>query len=214
MNLTIKIFEHLRLTLFSLFIALFIAVPLGIALARMRFQGVARWVIRVAMLIQTVPGLAMLSLIVILIAALRSICPLPTTGAFPALLALCAYAILPILTNTYTGIRQVSPLMVEAAVAMGMTRRQVLILVQLPSSLSFIISGIRISAMWILSMATLTSLIGSGGLGDLIMQGLRSMHWELVISGTVPLVILAILIEWGISKVERWLVPMGEKVST
>ena len=201
----IKTWEHLRLTMFALLLALCIAVPLGTFLARDRFHRVSTMVMRVAMLIQTIPGLAMLSVIVVGLAWARSFVSLPITGEIPALIALTTYAILPILTSTYTGIRQVSPAMIEVAKGMGMTPKQVLLQVQLPNSVSVIISGIRISAVWTLSMATLTSLVGSGGLGDLIMQGLRSMQWNLVIGGTIPLSILAILFEWGFSKIETWL---------
>ena len=201
----IKTWEHLRLTVLALLLAIFIAVPLGTLLARDRFQRFSVMMIRLAMLIQTIPGLAMLSLIVIALAWARTFFVLPITGVTPALIALTTYAILPILTSTYTGIRQVSPTLVEVAKGMGMTSRQILLQVQLPSSISVILSGIRISAVWTLSMATLTSLVGSGGLGDLIMQGLRSMQWNLVIGGTIPLSCLAVLFEWGFSKMETWL---------
>ena len=201
----LKTWEHLRLTVCALLLAIFIAVPLGTVLARDRFQRFSVIMIRLAMLIQTIPGLAMLSLIVISLAWARTFFVLPITGVIPALIALTTYAILPILTSTYTGIRQVSSTMVEVAKGMGMTNRQILFQVQLPSSISVVISGIRISAVWTLSMATLTSLVGSGGLGDLIMQGLRSMQWNLVIGGTIPLSCLAVLFEWGFSKMEVWL---------
>ncbi len=209
----LKTWEHVRLTLFVLFLAIFVAVPLGAILARSRFEKLSVLIVRLATLVQTIPGLAMLSLIVVLLAGLRSVVVLPITGVIPALIALYAYAILPILTSTYTGLKQVNPAMIEVAQGMGMTGRQILLWVQLPSSIPVIISGIRISAVWTLSMATLTSLVGSGGLGDLIMQGLRSMQWNLVIGGTISLSCLAIVLEWSFSKMEKWLTLSPKEVS-
>ena len=86
-----------------------------------------------------------------------------------------------------------------------MTSKQILFLVEIPTAIPFIMAGIRISAVWTIGMATLTSIIGSGGLGDLIMQGLRSMHVDLVLAGTIPAALLAIIFEVALTRIEKWL---------
>ena len=202
-----KLAQHAVLTFSSLGIACLIGLPLGMYLTRIKSKKVAHAVIRISGLIQTVPGLAMLALIVVALVSLRAFVDLPTTGRLPATCALCLYALFPILTNTYTGIKQVSPAMVEVAKGMGMTRSQILFWVEVPNAVPFIMTGIQISAIWTIGMATLTSLIGSGGLGDLIMQGLRSMQLDLVLAGTIPAGIFALTCEWGINRLKLWLMP-------
>ena len=95
--------------------------------------------------------------------------------------------------------------MVEVATGLGMTPKQVLFWVEVPTAIPTILAGVRISAVWTIGMATLTSLVGSGGLGDLIMQGLRSMRPGLVMAGTLPALGLALLFELGFSRLEKWL---------
>ena len=88
---------------------------------------------------------------------------------------------------------------------MGMTSRQILFMVELPLVLPIIMTGIRISLVWTISMATLTSLIGAGGLGDLVMQGLRSMQLPLILAGTLPAAFLAIFLDWITARTGKWL---------
>lgn len=200
-----KTWQHLYLTFSALFFAAAIAIPLGFVLSRMQSRRIPVAVIRCAALVQTVPGLAMIALIVVVLAALQPIIDLPTTGVLPAVSVLTVYALLPMLTGTYTGIKQVNPALIDVARGIGMTSRQILFLVEFPNALPVIMSGVRISAVWTIGMATLTSLIGSGGLGDLIMQGLRSMQLNLILAGTIPAGCLAIVFEWGLCRIERWL---------
>ena len=202
-----KTVQHLFLTLGALFIALMIALPLGGYLTRSKHSRLALYIVRGAGLIQTLPGLAMIGTIVVLLAALPERFHIPATGYLPAVLGLSLYAISPILTNTYTGIKQVDPRMVEVAHGLGMVPKQVLFWVEVPTALPTILAGIRISTVWIIGMATLTSLVGAGGLGDLIMQGLRSMKPQLVMAGTIPAICLALFCDLGISRIEKWLTP-------
>lgn len=202
----IKTFEHMLLSLYSLFISIIIAIPLGILLAKTRFRKLATFILKLTSIVQTIPGLALIALLVVALVFIRTFFPLPATGFFPSIIVLSLYAILPILANTYYGIRQVNPTMIEVAKGMGMRPYQILFSVQLPLSLGLIITGIRISLVWTIGMATLTSLVGSGGLGDLIMQGLRSMQIELIIAGTLPAAILALFFDWLISILSKWLV--------
>ena len=197
--------EHVHLTFFAMVVAIGIALPLGIYLARTRHPKLAGLVLSAAGVIQTVPSLALLALIVLTFALVN----LPTIGTTPALVALVLYALLPILRNTYTGIRQVDPSIIEVATGMGMKPHQVLLSVELPLSLPVIMAGIRISTVWTIGIATLCALIGAGGLGDLILKGLRSIRMDYLIAGTVPAALLALALDWALARVERWLTPEG-----
>ncbi len=200
-----KAFQHMQLSLYSLFLAIIIALPLGILLAKSRHYKIAAFILKITSVLQTIPALALIALVVTILVLLRKIVFLPATGFLPAIIVLSSYALLPILANTYSGIKDVNPTMIDIAKGMGMTSKQILFLVQLPLAISVIITGIRISLVWTIGMATLTSLIGSGGLGDLIMQGLRSMQIDLIIAGTIPSAILAIFFDWLLERLGRWL---------
>lgn len=209
MVLLFKTWEHIELTFLSLLIAMSISIPCGIFLARSKSRA-APYVLRLLAMIQTIPGLALIALIMVAFVSIRVILPIPTTGVFPSVVVLTLYALLPILSNTYTGINQVSMNMKNVAKAMGMTPFQVLFYVEIPLSLPVLINGIRIALVSTIGMATLTSLIGSGGLGELIVQGLRTMQLDRILMGTVPAAILAIVLDLILSRVGRWLVPEQE----
>ena len=195
-----KSLEHIELTFISLFIAMLIAIPLGVLLGRSK-RKISSYILRSVAMIQTIPGLALIALMVVFLVALRKFLPLPTTGILPAVLVLVLYALLPILSNTYMGMQQVSKNVKHVANAMGMTKRQVLFYVEIPLSLPILINGVRIALVTTIGMVTLTSLIGSGGLGDLIVQGLRTMQWKLVLAGTIPAAFLAILFDSLLTRV-------------
>lgn len=198
-------YEHILLTCIAMIIAICIAVPLGIFLARCRHSKLVGCVMGCAGVIQTIPSLALLALIVLVFALVN----FPTIGIIPALVALVLYALLPILRNTYTGIRQVDIAVIEVATGMGMTQTQILFAVELPLSLPVIMAGIRISTVWTIGVATLCALVGAGGLGDLIMQGLRSINIDYLIAGTIPAALLALLFDFILGRIETWLTPEG-----
>jgi osmoprotectant transport system permease protein len=197
--------EHLVLTGIAMGIACAIAIPLGIGLARTRHKHLANAVLGLAGLIQPVPSLALVALA----AAVFRLMELPTIGRPVGLVALVAYALLPLLRNTYTGIGQVDPAMVEVATGMGMTGRQTLFRVQLPLALPFIMAGVRISTVWTIGVATLVSLVGAGGLGDLIFRGLSNFRVPLILAGALPAIGLALAFEFGLGKLENLLTPRG-----
>ena len=200
--------EHILLTMIGIGVAIAVGVPLGIYLTRTRWPRLASVFLGAAGMVQTVPTLAMIAFIVLIFALLPG---LPTIGFLPGVFALILYALLPILRNTYTGIRQVDPAVTEVAVGMGMTPRQVLFRVELPLSLPVIMAGIRISTVWTIGIATLAGLIGAGGLGDLIFRGLRSLPRtaDYLIAGTVPAALLALVLDFFLGRLERWLTPEG-----
>jgi len=200
-----KTLQHLYISLSALFISCAVALPLAFWLSRAKGKKWPLLIIRGASLIQTMPGLAMIALIASILVSIRSIVALPATGLLPGIIALSFYGISPILTNSYSGIKQTSPEMRDVANGMGMSDTQILFLVEIPQAMTMILAGIRIAGVWTIGMCTLTSLIGSGGLGDLILQGLRSMNAQYVLAGTIPAAVLALFFELGVSKIEKWL---------
>ena len=192
-----SILRHIQLVGISILISMIISIPLGIFLSRHR--KVAGTVLAIAGTIQTIPGLVMLGFALIFFGI----------GMRPALIVLTLYAILPILRNTYTGITEVDKSFIEAARGIGMTSLQTLFKVELPIALPIIISGVRLSTVYIVSWATLAGLIGAGGLGDLIWTGLATYNTNYILSGAIPSAILAFLFSGLNSLLQRALVPRG-----
>jgi osmoprotectant transport system permease protein len=205
-----RTYEHIYLTFLAIVIAIIIALPLGIYLTRTRWPKLASTALGTAGIIQTIPSLALVAVIVIIFALIK----LPTIGTLPALVTLVLYALLPILRNTYTSIRQVDPSIIEVATGMGMKPYQILFSVELPLSLPVIMAGIRISTVWTIGVATLVGLIGAGGLGNLIIKGLRSIQVDYLLAGTIPAAILALIFDWLLGSLEKWLTPRGIRSRT
>ncbi|MFD2612399.1 ABC transporter permease/substrate-binding protein [Paenibacillus gansuensis] len=190
-ELLAAIFEHLQISLIALLIAVFIAVP--IAIYGTRHPRWAEGIIGISAVLQTIPSLALLGLLI----------PLVGIGKTPAVIALCVYALLPILRNTYTGIRQIDPNLIEASHAMGMSGWQRLWRVELPIAMPFIMSGIRNAMVLIIGTTTIAALIGAGGLGTLILLGIDRNNHDLIILGAVPVALLAIGFDAVLRFVER-----------
>lgn len=185
-DLMSSLWIHIEITVLAMLVAILIAVPLGIWLSR--HQKYAELVIGITGVIQTVPSLALLGFMI----------PLFGIGVKPALIALVLYALLPILRNTFIGISEVSPAAIEAGTGMGMTRWQLLFMVQLPIALPVLIGGIRTSTVWTVGVATLGALIGAGGLGDFIFRGIATANNNLILLGAVPAALLAIFFDTGL----------------
>lgn len=175
--------EHIQISVIALLLAVIIAIPVGIYLTRR--EKLAESVIGTSAVMQTIPSLALLGLLI----------PLVGIGRVPAIIALVAYALLPILRNTYTGIKEVDPSLVEAARAMGMNNRKRLFKVELPLALPVIMAGIRTAMVLIVGTTTLAALIGAGGLGQLILLGIDRNDNALIVLGAVPAALLAILFD-------------------
>jgi osmoprotectant transport system permease protein len=176
-------FEHLWLTLSAMLLAAAIGLPLGILLTRR--PKLARPVIGFANVVQTVPSLALFGLLL----------PVPWMGenaARLAIVALTGYALLPILRNTYAGIRSVDSELAGVADAMGMTARQKLMKVELPLAASVILAGLRTATVTCVGVATIAAAIGAGGLGELIFRGVASVDNGLVLAGAIPAALLAL----------------------
>ena len=191
-------FEHLWLTGAAMLFATAIAVPTGVWLTRS-----PRWakpVIAIANILQTIPSLAMFGFLL----------PLPWLGeraARIAIVALTAYALLPILRNTYAGILGIDPAVIEVAQALGLTGRQRLFKVELPLAASFILAGLRTATVTCVGIATIAAAVGAGGLGELIFRGVASVDNRLVLAGAIPAALLALAADGGLGLLERWFQP-------
>jgi len=186
--------EHLWLTASAMLFATAIAVPTGIWLTRK--PGWAKPVIAVANILQTIPSLALFGFLL----------PLPWLGERAsriAIVALTAYALLPILRNTYAGIRGIDPAVLEVARALGLTGRQRLFMVELPLAASFILAGLRTATVTCVGIATIAAAVGAGGLGELIFRGVASVDNRLVLAGAIPAALLALLADAGLGLLER-----------
>jgi osmoprotectant transport system permease protein len=190
--------EHLWLVGLSTAFAMIIGIPLGIAIAHW-----PRWnkpVLASANIIQTIPSLALFGFLL----------PVPWLGSRAdrlAILALTLYALLPIIRNTYAGIRGVDAAVVEAGRGMGLTESQLLFQVELPLAVSVILSGVRIAVVISVGLATIAAAIGAGGLGEFIFRGLAMVDNRVILAGAIPAAILALLADFGVGWLERLLRP-------
>jgi osmoprotectant transport system permease protein len=189
--------RHLALTLAALLAACAVGVPLGLWLERRARAGEA--VVRVTGVLQTVPGIALLAFLV----------PWFGVGAWPALVALFAYGLYPIVRGTLAGVRDAAPGAVAAAVALGMTPRQVLRAVRLPLAAPAIVGGVRTAAVLGVGTATLAAFVGAGGLGETIASGLALADARLVLAGAVPAAALALAVDLALAALERAVRPRG-----
>ena len=191
-------FEHVWLTLSAMLWASLIGLPLGILLTRRR--ALARPVLTVANVLQTIPSLALFGLLL----------PVPFLGdraARLAIVALTGYALLPILRNTYAGINSVDPALIDVANALGMTGWQRLRKVELPLAASVILAGLRTATVICVGVATIAAAIGAGGLGELIFRGVASVDNGLVLAGAIPAALLALAADGLLGLAEkRWAV--------
>jgi osmoprotectant transport system permease protein len=190
-----EIRQHVLLALGSLAAAVIVALPLGILCHRVpRLRGGILGTLNV---VQTIPAIALFGILMAPLGALAAAVPLAAKlgvrgiGAAPAVLALFLYSLLPVAANTVTGLRRVSPAAVEAARGMGMTRWQILSGIELVLALPVIITGIRIVLVQNIGMVTIAALIGGGGLGVFVFQGIGQTAIDLVLLGAIPTVTLA-----------------------
>ncbi len=191
--------DHILLVFVAMFLAILIAVPLGIVLTD--FRKFAEPIIGVTAVAQTIPSLALLGFML----------PLVGIGKTNAIIALTIYALLPILRNTYTGILEVDPSTIEVGKGMGMTLWQILYMVELPLALPVIMAGIRTSTVITIGVATLATFVGAGGLGDLIYRGITMQNNHLILTGAIPAALLAIITDFIFKKFEVWVTPVGIK---
>jgi osmoprotectant transport system permease protein len=196
--------EHLWLVGASILIAMLVGIPLGILITR--WPKLNKPVLGGANVIQTIPSLALFGFLL----------PAPWIGARAdrlAILALTLYALLPLIRNTYTGIKGVDRAVVEAARGMGMTDRQILFSVELPLAMGVIIAGVRVAAVITIGLATIAAAIGAGGLGEFIFRGLAMVNNQVILAGAVPAALMALLADTGLGWLEKRLAPYNHALS-
>jgi len=190
--------EHLWLVGASIVLAVLIGIPLGIVITR--WPVLNKPVLGGANIIQTIPSLALFGFLL----------PAPWIGARAdrlAILALTLYALLPLISNTYTGIKGVDRAVVEAGRGMGMTDRQLLWQVEFPLALGVIIAGVRVATVISIGLATIAAAIGAGGLGEYIFRGLAMVNNQVILAGAIPAAALAVLADVSLGWLEKRLSP-------
>ena len=190
--------EHLWLVGWSTLFAALIGIPLGILIAHRKQLN--KPVLTTANIIQTIPSLALFGFLL----------PVPWLGERAdrlAILALTLYALLPIIRNTYDGIRGVDAAVVEAGRGMGLTESQLLLQVELPLAASAILSGVRLAAVISVGLATIAAAIGAGGLGEFIFRGLAMVDDRVILAGAIPAAVMALLADFGVGWIEKRLKP-------
>ena len=186
--------EHVELVLIAMTAAILIGVPLGMLIVRRaKLRTLA---LGVAGIFQTIPSLALFGFLI----------PIPFIGGIgqrTAVVALTLYALLPILRNTYVGLTEIDPAVLESAEAMGMTQAQILFRVRLPLGLAVILAGVRTATIITIGVATIAAAIGAGGLGTFIFRGVALVNDSLLLAGAIPAALLAILADFLLGRLER-----------
>lgn len=193
--------EHLSLVGWAVGLAILVGVPIGVVMTRYaRLQGP---MMGLTNLVQTIPALAFFGFLI----------PVTGIGWTTSVIVLFFYSMLPVVKNTYTGIKGVDPSLVEAGRGMGLTDLKLLTIVELPLALPVIIVGVRVATVIAIGTATIAALVGGGGLGAIILRGLSQANDTVVLAGAVPAALLAILADVGLGWVERLLTPRGMRDS-
>ena len=186
--------EHVELVLIAMAAAILIGVPLGMLIVRRaKLRALA---LGVAGIFQTIPSLALFGFLI----------PIPFIGGIgqrTAIVALTLYALLPILRNTYVGLTEIDPAVLESAEAMGMTQAQILFRVRFPLGLAVILAGVRTATIITIGVATIAAAIGAGGLGTFIFRGVALVNDSLLLAGAIPTALLAILADFLLGRLER-----------
>ena len=196
-----EFYRHFLMSAYGVLFASLVSIPLGIFIARYsRLSGI---VLSLTNVIQTIPALALLAVLMLVMGL----------GANTVVLALFLYSLLPILRNTYTGIKNVDQAFIESGRAMGMTKWQLLYMLELPLALSVIMAGLRTALVFSIGIATIGTFIGAGGLGDIVVRGTNATDGTVIIlAGAIPTAIMAIMADVVMGWLERVLTP-GRKQS-
>ena len=186
--------EHVELVLIAMTAAILIGVPLGMLIVRRaKLRALA---LGIAGIFQTIPSLALFGFLI----------PIPFIGGIgqrTAIVALTLYALLPILRNTYVGLTEIDPAVLESAEAMGMTQAQILFRVRLPLGLAVILAGVRTATIITIGVATIAAAIGAGGLGTFIFRGVALVNDSLLLAGAIPAALLALAADAGLGLLEK-----------
>lgn len=187
--------QHIFMTIVTMSIVLVITIPLGIYLTR--HPKLADPIIGITGVFQTIPSIALFGFLL----------PFVGIGLTPTIIALVMFALLPVLRNVYTGIREVDQSLISAGRGMGMTDFQILRMIQLPIALPIIMAGIRTATIMTIGVATIAAFIGAGGLGEIIFRGVSLMRNELTLAGAIPAASLALIVDFLLKRLEKFVSP-------
>lgn len=191
-----QFFRHFLMSAYGVVFAAIIGIPLGILIAR--YHKLSKWVLSITNIIQTIPALAMLAILMLAMGL----------GANTVVASLFLYSLLPIIKNTYTGIRGIEKPMLESGFAMGMTKFQLMWMVELPLAMSVILAGLRTALVISIGVATIGAFIGGGGLGSIIIRGTNVTDGAaIILAGAIPTAIMAVAADLVMGWLERLLSP-------
>lgn len=188
--------RHFLISIYGVLFASIVGIPIGILISKK--MRLADWVIRFANIIQTIPSLAMISILMIGMGL----------GVNVVILTIFLYSLLPIIKNTYTGMRQVDRNTLDVGKGMGMTSWRRLYMIELPLSVSVIMAGIRNALVVAIGITAIGAFVGAGGLGDIIIRGTNATDGaSIILAGALPTALMAIITDLGLSFIERRLDP-------
>jgi len=190
-------YEHLILSVVALGLAILLTIPLAVYMTKIKNDTLKNIIFNIANIFQTIPTVALFAVLV----------PFMGIGFKPAVLALFLYALLPLLRNTYAGIESIDQDMIDAAKGMGYSTFQRIYKIELPVALPYIMSGIRVTTVYIISWTTLAAIVGAGGLGGLVLSGIGFNDKEMIFTGTILAIVIALIIDLLFAKVEKKLAP-------
>jgi osmoprotectant transport system permease protein len=185
--------QHLTISFMAVLLGSTVAIPLGIYLTKVKIKPVKNLIFNTANVFQTIPTIALLAIMI----------PVFGIGMKPAIFALFLYSLLPLLRNTYAGIESVDPEVIESARGMGYNAFQRLLQIEIPLAIPYIMSGLKITTVYIISWTTIAAVVGAGGLGGLIIAGLGFNDKFLIFTGTIMAVIMALLTDLIMGKIEK-----------
>lgn len=201
----IQLLQHMKIVLISIPIAILISVPLGFYITGR--PKIARYVIGITSVLMTIPSLALFGIMVAVYSLINQ-----GLGVLPAVTAIVIYSLLPITRNTYLALNQVSPNMIDAAIGIGMSAKQILWEIKIPLSVPTIMAGIRNAIVMGVGVTTYAYLIAAGGLGFFIFAGIGRANYIMIVTGAVLISFLGIGLNFLFLKIENWITPRGLKV--
>lgn len=191
--------RHFLISIYGVLFAAIVAIPLGFWIAR--HKKLADWIIGAANVIQTIPSLALLSILMLGLGL----------GSDTVIATVFLYSLLPIIKNTYTGVRNVDAALLDTGKGMGMTRMQLTYMVELPLSLSVIMAGLRNALVVAIGITAIGTFIGAGGLGDIISRGVNATNGTaIILAGAIPTALMAVLADWLLGLMEKRLDPSSK----
>ena len=197
-----QFYRHFLMSAYGVVFAAIVGIPVGIIIAR--YSRLSGWVLSLTNIIQTIPALAMLAVLMLVMGL----------GANTVIASLFLYSLLPIIKNTYTGIKNVEKPVIESGRAMGMTRFQLLWMVELPLALSVIMAGLRTALVIAIGVATIGAFIGGGGLGSIIIRGTNVTDGAaIILAGAIPTAVMAVAADIFMGWLERALSPANRKAA-